>query len=78
MPEYITVIWRNPENWTGEKCSICGNNLTKEFPSDFPKEWRWCCFCKLVAESVVRGDYLEARCFKSRVGKVRRLINLVG
>jgi len=62
---------------TGQ-CSICGNNLTREFPEDFPKEWRWCCFCKLVAETMVEGDCLKGRCFERRVGKLGKLINLVG
>ncbi len=60
-------------------CSICQNPLTKVFPADFPKEWRICCFCKMIADHIVEhGTYPEGRCFEKRVHKIVKLINLVG
>lgn len=61
-------------------CSICGNPLTKEFPAGFPEEWRWCCFCKLIAEWVIEDNLSEIAgyAFQKRISKIRKLITLVG
>ena len=38
-------------------CSVCGEFLEddKVFPKDFPDEWKFCCFCKIIAEKLVKG-----------------------
>lgn len=60
-------------------CSICKSPLSKAFPHDFPDEWKWCCFCKMIAEHIVeQGTRLEGHCFETRMPKLKKLINLVG
>ncbi len=59
-------------------CAVCKQILNKEFPKDYPLEWKICCFCKKVAEWIVKGEFLEARVFKIREKKIRKLITLVG
>ena len=61
-------------------CSICEKPLTKKFPYGFPKEWRWCCFCKIIGEWVIRGEKIEttSSSFKKQTDKVAKLVNLVG
>ncbi len=38
---------------TGQ-CSMCEQILHKEFPDDFPNEWKFCCFCKMVADYLIK------------------------
>ncbi len=60
-------------------CSVCKSPLTKTFPDDFPKEWKICCFCKMIAEHIVEyGTRLEGHAFETRMPKIKKLINLVG
>lgn len=37
-----------------DRCDICGYVLNDDsFPDDFPKEWMFCCYCKIIAEAIV-------------------------
>jgi len=60
------------------KCSICGTGLIHTFPSDFPDEWKFCCTCKRVAESMVNGDSYNGHWSSRREIRLKRVINLVG
>lgn len=56
------------------KCAVCGNNLTNEFPEDYPNEWKFCCGCKDAAEELGKGTTARSQLYKV----VYKKITLVG
>jgi len=82
----VELHWVRPprQEYLGEiiitgKCAICHGFLHNDFPEDFPKDWKFCCQCKIIAESLVNdcsvGDY---RAFKDSAQKIWDRITLVG
>jgi len=67
----------NYDGITG-KCSICGTDLTHMFPSDFPDEWKFCCTCKMIAESMVNGNSYNGHWSRRQESRLKKVINLVG
>jgi len=60
-------------------CAICNHVLHGGFPEDFPKEWKFCCQCKIIAESLVNDCSVEDyRAFKDSARKIYKKITLVG
>ena len=40
-------------------CAICWDPLTRDFPDDFPEEFRFCCLCKYIATQLAHGYSAE-------------------
>lgn len=38
-------------------CVMCEQILTKDFPEDYPVGWKFCCFCKMVAEHLITTQH---------------------
>ena len=38
------------------RCVICGFPLVRKFPEDFPKDWKFCCNCHMIAEEMAMGE----------------------
>lgn len=81
MLEYATIIWEYPleKVKTGE-CAVCRSDLDKDFPRDFPDEWKFCCRCKIIAEMLVNGITIKtfllyrdiARIIKKKITLVKK------
>lgn len=59
-------------------CSICGIPLSREFPDDFPEDYRFCCMCKFIAKDIAHGypvDYFLSK--DNRAVKILERITLV-
>lgn len=44
-------------------CAICYSHLIKEFPEDYPNEWKFCCSCldwanRLIGENFISKEHL--------------------
>lgn len=47
----------DPRNHTPEhtgECAICRMFLTKDYPEDYPEEWKFCCSCHAWAKAIIR------------------------
>jgi len=77
-------ITYQPSTMTGY-CAICGFRLTRNFPEDFPKKWKFCCACFELAKKIVYSDYnlptpnnlFLMELLQSRIFKIRQKITLV-
>ena len=79
MPQLATYGGWIMSKHTGEKCVICKFPLTKEFPEDFPDEFKFCCTCKEIAWAVIRGTLdVEQRWLYKRVEKIEKIITVMG
>lgn len=52
-----------------KKCVICGFKFDKDFPKDFPDEWKFCCMCLGTARALGREQ------FKNLSGRVKQVFN---
>ena len=75
---YIPPIQRvNVVEITGE-CSICKQILTKNFPDDYPDEWKFCCRCKRIAEYLIKTQAHKNIILTYGFRKILNKITLVG
>lgn len=51
-------LHRFEEKITGS-CAVCKMPLTKDFPADFPSEFKFCCYCLKWAKAVVKTPIAE-------------------
>ena len=60
-------------------CVMCKQILTKEFPEDYPMEWKFCCGCKALADHLILAQCSKGLIF-STLNSRRMLdkITLVG
>ena len=58
-------------------CAICYSHLIKEFPEDYPNEWKFCCSCKSVADDIVKEKYIGFL-VRGKSIRIQKKITLVG
>ena len=61
-------------------CSVCGEFLEddKAFPEDFPDEWKFCCFCKIIAKKLINEKPSSFVLFRDIAILVEAKITLAG
>ncbi len=60
------------------KCAICYSHLTREYPMDYPDEWKFCCVCKAIADEIVKENLKGFIQFRDQADRVKKKITLVG
>lgn len=60
-----------------DSCVICDYQLTKQFPKDYPDEWKFCCICKNLADDMAHGVVLADVWKKEIIDRIRKRITLV-
>ena len=53
--------------------------MIREFPKDFPDEFKMCCWCHMVAGWLIEGNTdLETNWYRFRASKIKKLITVFG
>ena len=59
-------------------CVMCKQILTKEFPEDYPMEWKFCCFCKALADHLILAQCSKGLILSPHSQGILDKITLVG
>ncbi len=59
-------------------CVMCKQILTKEFPEDYPLEWKFCCFCKALADHLILAQCSKGLILAPHSQGILDKITLVG